>query len=302
MTPANGDRFRTLSKSDFKAARTCQAKLYYRELSYPSTKDEDEYLAMLAEGGYMVETLARLHYPEGVALEYGDDPLAAADKTREALKKEEVTVFEATLLAGHRLARADILQKKGKEFRLVEVKAKSFDSAENAARLGKGEPNVFRGKRGPFTISAEWREYLEDVAFQVGVLSAMIPGAVVRPFLCLVDKAATTGIDGLPNWFKIERRESRDGKGRAHRAVFTGDPERARQDRCVVELDVSSEVAELRAEVEAEASRFEASLSGDLRKLPAQIGFAPVRRRQENPLSRGRQQRLPRYPQEPNPP
>ncbi len=272
--PAISDPFRTLSKSDFKAARSCQAKLYYRELSYPSTKDEDEYLAMLAEGGYMVETLAKLRYPEGVALEYGDDPLAAAEKTREMLKQERVTVFEATVLAGHRLARADILQKQGHEVRLVEVKAKSFDSKENAARLAKGEPNMFRGKRKPFSVTAEWREYLEDVAFQVGVLAAMIPGVVVRPFLCLVDKAATTAIDGLPNWFEIERRESRNGRTRAHRAVFTGDKERARQDKCVVEIDVSSEVAELRAEVEAEASRFEASLSGDLHKLAAPLTFA----------------------------
>src|SRR5207245_10815787 len=160
--PAISDPFRTLSKSDFKAARSCQAKLYYRELSYPSTKDEDEYLAMLAEGGYMVETLARLHYPEGVALQYGDDPLAAAEKTRETLKQERVTVFEATLLAGRRLARADILQRQGNEFRLVEVKAKSFDSKENAARLANGEPNLFRGKRKPFAVTAEWRGYIED--------------------------------------------------------------------------------------------------------------------------------------------
>jgi hypothetical protein len=154
------------------------------------------------------------------------------------------------------------------------VKAKSFNSTENATRLSNGEPNVFRGKRKPFAVSAEWRDYLEDVAFQVGVLSAMIPGAIVTPFLCLVDKAATTAIDRLPNWFRIERHESRDGRLRVHRAVFTGDPERARQDPCIVEMDVSSEVAALRTEVEAEASRFEASLSGDLHKLPGPIGFA----------------------------
>jgi len=267
------DRFRTLSKSDFKAARSCQTKLFYRELGYPNTREDDDYLRMLAEGGYMVETLAKLHYPAGIALEYGNDPFAGASATREAFRSESVTVFEATLLAGHRLARADIIQKRGNEFRLVEVKAKSVDSKQNAANLCKGEPNLFRSKRKPFPISEKWREYLEDVAFQVSVLSAMIPGAVVRPFLCLVDKAATTAIDGLPNWFKIERGESRDKKGRVHRAVFIGDLERARQDTCVVEVDVSSEVAELRAEVEGEASRFEASLSGDLRKLPAPIGF-----------------------------
>ena len=222
----------------------------------------------------MVETLAKLHYPDGLALEYGSDPLEGAAATREAFKQERVTVFEGTLLAGHRLARADIIQKRGNEFRLVEVKAKSFDSKENAARLGTGEPNLFRGKRRPFAISAEWREYLDDVAFQVGVLTAMIPGAVVTPFLCLVDKAATTAIDGLSSWFKIERRESRNGVALAHRAVFTGDAERARQDRCLVEIDVSSEVADVREEIEAEARRFEASLSGDLCKLPAPIGFA----------------------------
>src|SRR5881296_1207659 len=129
--PGRRDPFRTLSKSDFKTARTCPTKLYYRELNYPSTDDEDEYLAMLAEGGYMVETLAKLRYSDGVELEYGEDPLAAAATTRELLKKESVTVFEATLLAGHCLARADILRKQGNEFRLIEVKAKSFDSKEN---------------------------------------------------------------------------------------------------------------------------------------------------------------------------
>ena len=33
-----------LSKTDFKVARTCAAKLYYRKLGYPSVRDEDEYL------------------------------------------------------------------------------------------------------------------------------------------------------------------------------------------------------------------------------------------------------------------
>src|ERR1041384_3132853 len=186
------DRFRTLSKSDFKAARSCPAKLYYRELSYPNTTEEDDYLAMLAEGVYMVEPLPRPPSAGGVPLEYGGAPLVGAAATREAFKRDNLTVFEATHLAGHRLARADIIQKRGNEFRLVEVKAKSFDSKENTARLSEGAPNSFRGKRKPFPISEKWREYLEDIAFQVSVLSAMVPEAVVRPFLCLVDKAATT--------------------------------------------------------------------------------------------------------------
>jgi hypothetical protein len=48
-----------LTKSDFKVARTCATKLYYRKLRYPSRLQEDEYLQFLADGGYMVETIAK---------------------------------------------------------------------------------------------------------------------------------------------------------------------------------------------------------------------------------------------------
>ena len=47
-----------LSKSDFKVARTCGTKLYYRKLKYPTTLDDDPYLEFLADGGYMVEAIA----------------------------------------------------------------------------------------------------------------------------------------------------------------------------------------------------------------------------------------------------
>ena len=59
-----------LSKSDFKLARECPTKLYYKKLGYPSKKSEDPYLKYLAEGGYRVEKLAKLLYPGGVELEY----------------------------------------------------------------------------------------------------------------------------------------------------------------------------------------------------------------------------------------
>lgn len=48
---------RTLSKSDFKIARTCVAKLFFRENHYPDNLGSNQYLALLADGGYMVEAL-----------------------------------------------------------------------------------------------------------------------------------------------------------------------------------------------------------------------------------------------------
>src|SRR5690348_3150819 len=98
----------TLSKSDFKLARTCATKLYYKELRYPQTLDDNEYLELLAEGGYMVELLAKQLFPDGVTMEYGRDPEADSRETVARLQGD-CTLFEATLLHGHRLARVDIL-------------------------------------------------------------------------------------------------------------------------------------------------------------------------------------------------
>ncbi|HSA56395.1 MAG TPA: DUF2779 domain-containing protein [Gemmatimonadaceae bacterium] len=264
--------FRTLSKSDYKLARTCPTKLYYKELRYPTSDDQDPYLAMLARGGYMVEQVAKLRYPLGIALEYGGDPRADAETTAECLTRENVTLFEATLLSGQKLARVDILEKRGKSFRLVEIKAKSWDSRLNAERLAEGKPNLIRTKRRNAPIASEWEEYIADIAFQVLVLRELYPNATIRPFLCLVDKAKRTTIDGLPAMFRVERRVRSDGTETLHRVHFTGDAERVRQDDVLTEVDVSEEVAVIMDQVREEVDTLEASLRGGLRRLTPTIG------------------------------
>src|SRR5712664_2326574 len=115
---------RTLSKSDFTLARTCDAKLFFKENRYPDKRDRDAYLSMLAEGGYMVEALAKMKFPCGIQLDYGRDVAADLARTLEHLQQENVTLFEATLLVGRRQARVDVLQKRGNVIRLLEIKAK----------------------------------------------------------------------------------------------------------------------------------------------------------------------------------
>ncbi len=260
---------RTLSKSDFKAARSCDAKLYYRELSFPSTKDNDPYLAMLAEGGYMVEAMAKLQFPDGIALSYGRDTAADAAATMEHLAKENVTLFEATLLVGNRLARADIIRKVGSGVHLIEVKAKSIDGAENAKRLAAGQPNVFRNKTRPFAISAKWRDYLEDVAFQCALLKTLLPNANVSPFLFLVDKSSAAISEGLNRNFKIVREATVGGSGRVHHVEVVGAAERVRAEKLLTLFDVTAEVEEIAGDVEEVAVRLESSLNPELRRLPA---------------------------------
>src|SRR5438477_13024518 len=108
-----------LSKSDFKVARTCATKLYYRKLSYPSARDDDVYLQFVADGGYMVEAIAKLCYPEGIEIGFDKGPEESAAETMRLLQtKESITLFEATLLSGQRLARVDILRQDGNTFEL----------------------------------------------------------------------------------------------------------------------------------------------------------------------------------------
>ena len=102
MSPAESTerapRPRTLSKTDFTLALTCEAKLFFRENGYPDRRDDDPYMRMLAQGGYMVEALAKAQRPNGAQLEYHRDPERAFEETRRQLAKAQVTLFQATLL------------------------------------------------------------------------------------------------------------------------------------------------------------------------------------------------------------
>jgi len=190
-----------LTKSDFKAARDCGTRLYYLKQRYPSLKDDDPYLQFLADGGYMVETIAKLLFQDGRELGFDDTEQAVAD-TLSALKQENVTLFEATIRHGHMLARVDILEKSGNHFRIVEVRAKSFDSARDG-------PTPFRGKKGG--VLSKWQPYLEDVAFQSLVLRRAFPGATITPCLCLPGKK--WGDRGRHDWNRTLQSAGHFGQG-----------------------------------------------------------------------------------------
>lgn len=249
----------TLSKSDFKTARSCPTKLYYRELRYPDNKQENEYLQLLAEGGYMVELLAKQMFSGGLTLDYGKKPLDdAARETREHLARgarEEVVLFEATLFDGVRQARVDVLRRSPSGFDLYEVKSSSLDTEDAAKRQEKtGSP--FRSMKAPYDIASDWREYLEDVTFQVALLRDLYPDVPIRAHLMLMDKRQPVPHDGMPQWFRIVRAED----GRLATAEFVGDAELARRSRLVIAVDCTAEVEELEPEVREASQEFAASL------------------------------------------
>lgn len=248
----------TLSKSDYTLARTCDTKLYFRENRFPSASNP--YLELLRNGGFMVDALARAQRPGGVLLETTHDPLQDFARTRELLECDTVTLFQATLVSGRRLARVDIIEKTGADVRLIEVKAKSFDSGDHEADIAKGGKGEFRSNKKPFAHIADWVLKFEDLTYQVLLFEKLFPHLTVHPVLMIVDKARRTSLDGAPKLFDLERRTHADGPEHTYSATFLGTAEDAAKLDILVPIDAAKDVAELRATVEVESSRLEALL------------------------------------------
>ena len=185
---------RYLTKSRFKVALECPAKLYYTSKNeYANTMSTDEFLKALAEGGYQVGELAKYYHPGGIQI----DEIAhraALDRTEELLEAENVTLVEPAFLHNDCFIRVDVLEKKDKRFSLIEVKAKSFRSEDE-----------FYNKSGG--IDSSWKLYLWDVAFQTWVMRQIYPNCEVHPYLMLADKNKTTTIDNLNQKFRIRKNE-----------------------------------------------------------------------------------------------
>ena len=172
----------TLSKSDFQLASSCPKKLVYKKANYPSSNDTNEYMVMLAQGGHIVGHMATLLFPEGI--EITGSTTESVAKTQNYLKQDNCILFEAAIQSGQKIIRIDILKKTGNRLELIEVKAKSHHSAEDAAKQKN-----------------KLEKYIEDVAFQYLVLTEAYPQFSVECLLLMPDKAKRTQIDGLAGWF-----------------------------------------------------------------------------------------------------
>ncbi len=189
---------RFLTKSRFKLAAECPTKLFYtgKENVYRNLKQEDSFLEMLADGGYQVGELAKCYFPEGVEVtEIAHEE--AISRTEHLLQNEKVTIFEAAIRQGDLFIRIDVLVKDGNQFKLVEVKAKSYNS---------NKPEIV-GARGD--LLSGMRPYIEDVAFQAYVLLSAMPQAAVTTYLMMPDKSVECDVDGLNQLFKIQRSGNR---------------------------------------------------------------------------------------------
>ena len=206
-----------LSKSDFLVARSCPGKLYFKKHAFPSVVEEDDYMEMLADGGFMIEKMAQLCYPDGI--EIGGTNEEALKETEEQLQRDSVTtLFQPAVFSKGKFVRIDILRKNGTKLELIEVKSKSFDSAKF---------DEYGGDATRYFEKSEWSAYIEDVSFQKHVLKERFPMAQIAAYLLLPDKSKKTAVEGMIGWFKLFK-ESDSGSWRP-RVEFTGDADLVRK-------------------------------------------------------------------------
>ncbi len=216
------DSTKWLSKSDFLMARSCPGKLYFKKHAFPSVVEQDEYMEMLADGGFMIEKMAQLLYPEGIEINGTNEE--ALKGTEEQLKHESVTLFQPAVFSNGKFIRIDILKKNGAKLELIEVKSKSFDSAKFDG-WGSDATRYFE--------KTEWSPYIEDVAFQKHVLKEAFPKAQIASYLLLPDKAKKTTVEGMIGRFKLFKSD-----GWRPRVEFTGDPDIVRKNNFLTLIGV----------------------------------------------------------------
>lgn len=201
----------TLSKSDFKLASDCPQKLLYKKAKYPNNNEENEFLQILAEGGYIVGKMAQVMY-EQYAKENGyvskeitsdRNSKQAIEETEKLLfENEKIILFEPAIATGQMLIRIDVLIKTKNHFEILEVKAKSHESIDE-----DDEKSTTNQKK-------KLKEYIEDVAYQKLVLKeflekhkAQFPGYTVDANLFMPNKSNATKIENLAAWFEITDRK-----------------------------------------------------------------------------------------------
>ena len=149
-----------LTKTLFKKGIECPLKLTN---DYDSISEKNEFLDALADGGFQAEELSRLHYSPGVLVE-DRDYANSLEKTKSLLNNTNSIIYEAAFLHDNLFIRTDILVKEANVIKVIEVKAKSFDSTSE---------DIFKTKSG--SIRPEWRTYLFDLAFQKYVVEKNYP-------------------------------------------------------------------------------------------------------------------------------
>jgi hypothetical protein len=192
---------RHLTKSRFKQALECPTKLFYtkKEKEYANASNEDSFLQSLAEGGFQVGELAKFYFhdnpiEEQITIETRNEKEAIAQTNAILSRTGRVVIAEGAFKYKNLFVRVDILVKEDDKISIYEVKAKSWD-VENDSFFDKKQSK----------ITTSWSPYVYDIAFQKYVVSNALQNGDVKAYLTLVNKSKQTDLDGLNQFFTIDK-------------------------------------------------------------------------------------------------
>ena len=197
-----------LSKSDFTSSEDCLAKLYFRKHNYPSS-NENAFMESLARVGHIVGYLAKVTFDGGTEISMNGGIEGAVKATLDWIESHESGIlYEATFAAEGRMARVDVLRKRGNLLEVIGVKSSGYDATLTDKEAKKQESS----------LDAK----LIDLAFQTALVERAMPEYRIEPMLCLLDKNAVNQMEGLYGRFRVEELASL-GRFKATEVHYDGD-------------------------------------------------------------------------------
>jgi len=239
-----------LSKTDFKVGNDCPTKLYYRKMNYSSSKENNEYLEYLAEGGYAVGKMATLYFEEGIRIDNSTGVEQAIKQTQVELQKDSCILFEAAFKSGNKLGVIDILIKEKGCIQLIEVKSKGYDPAKK--------------------IESQWKELIPDIAFQKIIVEELYPNHKIECYVLAPDKSKSTSIEGLNSMFKLIDFKTKNGFN-FFDIVYEGSKYKLLEDQLLTKVSVDDAINKKIQGLRQDLENLEKSISPEIKKIKTKI-------------------------------
>ncbi len=244
-----------LTKSSFIRGYDCPVRVQYAIERLPSNKDNDEFLKMLAEGGYQFERLVRTAWPGeeigGTSRTAVEDHARTLDRMRALMADGGGVLHEACFIHENRFTRVDMLRVRPGELDLCEIKAMSLDGPEEPDEWHTVAPGtLLLGKRGG--VRSTRIKYVADVAYQLGIVEgalrvAGLDDVEVHPrLICANKNARAEEWDSFTNMTVSTLPPAVGGHYPRTVADFVQPPAQGTRSNLILEVDVSEPVSLLR--------------------------------------------------------
>ena len=230
-----------LSKSLFKLGLECPLRIKHSltKPALPRRSGGDEYMRMLAEGGYMFEKLVRVYHP-GEDMYVPKEPHATAcARTIARIKAGDGLLHEATFAHDGLMARSDMVRVRGSIVDIIEIKSRSAEAGPD----GVADNSCLN--------KSDWEPYVVDLAYQVHVAGLALKAAGVnktlRAWFYVPNKNGSASPEEVRGVFCL----TQDASGRRPEVLYKGKAGPGDKTSLIAILDATEAVSVAQPEQEA---------------------------------------------------